>query len=122
MTRIIGIVQVKGGVGRSTVSTNLAATLSKKHTTTLIDCDLPQGTASSWFALRSANNSLDNLAFAAAEEHNEMIEQVQSCNTDYIVLDAPPRIAEVTRAMLMLCDLITIPVGPQQQNCEQRLT
>ena len=29
MTKIIGLVQVKGGAGRSTVSTNLAGELSK---------------------------------------------------------------------------------------------
>ena len=42
-----------------------------------------------------------------------MVEQIQalSSRADYIVLDAPPRIAEITRAMLMLCDLIIIPVG-----------
>ena len=42
-----------------------------------------------------------------------MIEQIQALSNrcEYIVLDAPPRIAEMTRAMLMLCDLIVIPVG-----------
>ena len=113
MTKIIGFVQVKGGAGRSTVSTNLAATLSKQSPTALIDCDIPQGTASSWYALRAANNKADGLMIATAADHKQMVEQVQtlSSRVDYIVLDAPPRIAEITRAMLMLCDLIVIPVG-----------
>ena len=40
MTKIIGLVQVKGGAGRSTVSTNLAGELSKsgnKSDCTVID-------------------------------------------------------------------------------------
>ena len=37
MTRIIGLVQVKGGAGRSTVRTNLAGELSKLGKTVLID-------------------------------------------------------------------------------------
>jgi len=45
MADIIGVIQVKGGVGRSTIATNLAAILSAAGPTTLIDCDLPQGTA-----------------------------------------------------------------------------
>ena len=113
MSKIIGIVQVKGGAGRSTVSTNLAATLSKHSTTALIDCDIPQGTASSWYALRAAYNLANDLMIATAADHKSMVEQIKelSSRADYIVLDAPPRIAEITRAMLILCDLIIIPVG-----------
>ncbi len=113
MTKIIGIVQVKGGAGRSTVSTNLAATLSKQSTTALLDADIPQGTSASWYALRSADNKANNLMIATASDHKEMVEQIESVSSraDYIVLDAPPRIAEITRAMLMLADLIIIPVG-----------
>ncbi len=52
MTKIIGLVQVKGGARRSIVSTNLAGELSKSAQTVLIDCDMPQGTSTSWFAVR----------------------------------------------------------------------
>lgn len=52
MTKIIGLLQLKGGAGRSTVSTNLAGELSKSGKTVLIDCDMPQGTSASWFAVR----------------------------------------------------------------------
>jgi chromosome partitioning protein len=52
MAKIIGVIQVKGGAGRSTVSTNLAGELSKQGKTVLIDCDMPQGTSASWYAVR----------------------------------------------------------------------
>ncbi len=113
MAKIIGIVQVKGGAGRSTIATNLAAILSKKADTALIDCDMPQGTCMSWYALRAAENRTDGLALATAKDHRELVEQVQRLNMhkEYIVVDAPPRIAEVTRAILMLSDLIVVPLG-----------
>ena len=113
MSKIIGIVQVKGGAGRSTVATNLAAVLSRDAATALIDCDMPQGTSMSWYALRCAENPAEKLAFATADGHRALVDQVQRLNPvkDYIVLDAPPRIAEVTRAILMLSDLIIIPLG-----------
>jgi Mrp family chromosome partitioning ATPase len=41
MTKIIGLVLVKGGEGRSTVSTNLPGELSKLCKTVLIECDTP---------------------------------------------------------------------------------
>ena len=45
MTKIIGIIQVKGGAERSTLATNLAGELSKVDRTAIIDCDMPQGTS-----------------------------------------------------------------------------
>ena len=113
MAKIIGIIQVKGGAGRSTIATNLAAILAKKSKTMLIDCDMPQGTSMSWYSLRSAANKADNLSLATASSHKELVEIIQSIHQsyDFIVIDAPPRIAEVTRVILMLSNLLLIPLG-----------
>jgi len=46
MPKVIGVVQIKGGAGRSTLATNLAGELGKMAKTVLIDCDMPQGTSS----------------------------------------------------------------------------
>ncbi len=113
MAKIIGLVQVKGGAGRSTIATNLASILAKKSKTMLIDCDMPQGTSMSWYALRSAANKTDNLSLATANNHKELVDMIQAIHQsyDFIVIDAPPRIAEVTRVALMLCNLLIIPLG-----------
>jgi chromosome partitioning protein len=111
-TKTIGIIQVKGGAGRSTVSTNLAGELSKQGKTVLIDCDMPQGTAASWFAVRTQANKTGNLIADTATNHRELVAKVEQYqNTNFIVLDGPPRIAELTRAILILADLCVIPVG-----------
>ena len=53
----ISLVQQKGGSGRSTLATNIATgILSKAHDVTLIDCDVPQGTTASWYAIRREDN------------------------------------------------------------------
>lgn len=116
--KIVGVIQVKGGAGRSTVSTNLAGELSKHGKTVLIDCDMPQGTSASWFAVRhqSKDKQLqlfsDNLTADTANTHRELVAKVEA-NRDaaFIVLDGPPRIAELTRAILILADLCLVPVG-----------
>ena len=72
--KILGIIQVKGGAGRSTVSTNLAGELSKLGKTVLIDCDMPQGTAASWYAVRQVPG---NLSADTAGTHKERIVKVQ---------------------------------------------
>lgn len=113
--KIIGVIQVKGGAGRSTVSTNLAGELSKQGKTVLIDCDMPQGTSASWFAVRQQARTeelMESLELETAGTHRELIALVNKHqDADYIVLDGPPRIAEVTRAILVLADLCLVPVG-----------
>jgi chromosome partitioning protein len=110
--KTIGVIQVKGGAGRSTVSTNLAGELSKLGKTVLIDCDMPQGTAASWFAVRQQAGKAGSLIADTATNHRELVSKVEQYkDADYIVLDGPPRIAELTRAILVLADLCLIPVG-----------
>lgn len=112
-TKIIGIIQVKGGAGRSTVSTTLAGELSKLGRTVLIDCDMPQGTSASWFAVREQAGNDGNLLLETATTYKDLIAKVQRHQerADFIVLDGPPRIAELTRAILILADLCIVPVG-----------
>lgn len=110
--KTIGVIQVKGGAGRSTLSTNLAGELSRLGRTVLIDCDMPQGTSASWFALRDQVGKAGNLVLDTANTHRELVEKVQQySDAAYIVLDGPPRIAELTRAILILADACLIPVG-----------
>lgn len=114
MTKTIGIIQVKGGTGRSTLATNLSGELSKRGSTVLIDCDMPQGTSASWFAVREQTQKtlFGNLMADTATNHRELVAKVeQYADVDYIVLDGPPRIAELTRAALVLADLCLVPVG-----------
>lgn len=111
MTKIIGVIQVKGGAGRSTVATNLAVNLSMKYSTTLVDCDLPQGTAASWWTVRQEVRPDEGLQLATAANHNELVKVVESLDSQIIIIDCPPRIAEITRAALILSDLCLIPLG-----------
>ena len=114
MAQIIGIIQVKGGAGRSTIATNLAGMLAVEgHKVALIDCDMPQGTSASWAAIRRGDDLVGDLTIATAANHKELVEQVQALDAthDYLVLDAPPRIAEMTRVALILSRLCLIPLG-----------
>jgi chromosome partitioning protein len=113
MADIIGVIQVKGGVGRSTIATNLAAILSASKPTALIDCDLPQGTSASWYATRKAGNPAGDLTLALARDHRELVEKATELNESqgYIVIDAPPRIAAITRATIILSHVSLIPLG-----------
>ena len=109
--KVISLVQQKGGSGRSTLATNIAGILSKAHDVTLIDCDVPQGTAASWYAIRREDNHPGNLNVLTADSYTSLVNQVHGLTTDYLILDAPPKVEEITRAILMLSDLLLIPLG-----------
>jgi len=113
MTQIVGIIQVKGGVGRSTIATNLAAVYSEKAPTALIDCDLPQGTSASWYAVRKSEAPPENLTLATAGDYRELVTRAKELAADhrYIIIDAPPRIAEMTRAIIIMSTLCLVPLG-----------
>lgn len=113
MAEVIGIIHVKGGTGRSTIATNLAASLARKGKTLLIDCDRPQGSSMSWYSMRSSKNKAEGLSIATAQNIEELLEIHQGFDAsyDFMILDAPPSLGEITRAMLMLCDLLIIPLG-----------
>ena len=127
MAKILAVTQVKGGTGRSTVATTLAGELSKNARTVLIDCDMPQGTSASWFAVRQEAGLTDSLLGSlvadtamshrelvadTAMSHRELVDKVeQYSDADYIVIDGPPRLSEITRATLVLADLCLVPVG-----------
>ena len=113
MSKVIGIIQVKGGAGRSTIATNLAGILAAEgKRVALIDCDMPQGTSASWAAIRLADKP-DSLTVATASSHQELVAVVKRLDAehDYLVLDGPPRIAEMTRAALILSHLSLIPLS-----------
>jgi len=108
MAHIISIIQVKGGAGRSTIATNLAGLISTSKKVALIDCDMPQATSASWAAIRQSN-----ITIATATDHNQVVSEIQRLNDshDFIVIDAPPRIAEITKVALMLSELCLVPLG-----------
>lgn len=108
MSKVVGLVQVKGGSGRSTIATNLAGELARKNTVTLIDCDLPQSTAAAWAALREQ----DGLTSTTASNYRELLARVERFgHSDFIVIDGPPRIAETVRAVLLVSDLALVPMN-----------
>ena len=108
MAHIVGIIQVKGGAGRSTIATNLAGMMASHKRVALIDCDIPQASAASWASIRQGN-----MTTATAADHVQLIAEIERLKGehDLIVIDAPPRIAEITKIILMLSDLCLIPLG-----------
>jgi len=114
MTKIISVIQLKGGAGKSTVATNLAAMLSEKGKTLLIDADNPQYTADSWYALRNEADRTENLNLENATDEYDLANVIRQNSAEeykYLIIDGPPRIAKATKFMMGISDLVIIPVN-----------
>ena len=106
---IISLVNQKGGVGKTTVAINIAASLKRRnHRILFIDAD-PQGSATQWHSLE--DNNVFEILHHPQPVHKDDIEQL-SQNHDYLVIDAPPAISDITRSILAVSELSIIPLSP----------
>ena len=104
---VLAFLNQKGGVGKSTLSTNAADYLHRQDgKALLIDAD-PQGTASAWAALR------DDLPFPVMQlARTNMAQEILShaANYSHVVIDGPPRAEALSRAVIISSDLVVMPV------------
>ena len=109
MSKIIAVLNQKGGAGKTTLSTNLARALQLGgNKVLLVDSD-PQGSARDWNA---AGNG--ELLPVIGLDRPTLAKDIQAIrdNQDWIIIDGAPQIAELAVAAIKCADLILIPVQP----------
>ena len=103
MALIITIANRKGGVGKSTIATNLAVSLSKQGRALLVDAD-EQKSAYNWNEYRQ--DKLD--AIFVLENLIDTLEPLND-QYDYIVIDVAGRDSQILRESLLISDKLIIP-------------
>lgn len=107
---IIGVLNQKGGVGKTTLSVNIAAMLAQSGSRVLlVDAD-PQGSSLDWAAARKADPLITVVGFPRPVIHKE-IAQIGH-GYDDIIIDGPPRVTDLARSAIMASDIVIIPVQP----------
>lgn len=107
---IIGVLQQKGGVGKTTLALNLAAAYAKEGMRALlVDAD-PQGSALAWSSIREAPPQFPVIGMAKPTLHKEL----PAIATDYdvVIIDGAPRVNELARSAILASDYVLIPVQP----------
>ena len=108
-TMIIGVLNQKGGVGKTTISVNLAAALAVNNRVLLVDAD-PQGSALAWSSLRERDPLFPVVGMAKPTLHRDL--PALARDYDIVVIDGAPRVNELARAAILASDLVLIPLQP----------
>jgi chromosome partitioning protein len=107
---IITLQNQKGGVGKTTLSLNLAHHLTQVGSRVLVvDAD-PQGSARDWLEAREAAAPFAVVGLDRPTIHRD----IDKLHTGYdaVVIDSPPRVTDIARSAILAADLIVIPVQP----------
>jgi chromosome partitioning protein len=107
---IIGVLNQKGGVGKTTIAVNLAAVYVKAgQRVLLVDAD-PQGSSLAWSSAREGKPLFTVVGMPKPTLHKDM----PSIASDYdvVIIDGSPRVSELGRAAIMASDMVVIPVQP----------
>lgn len=107
---IVGVLSQKGGVGKTTLSLNLASHWhSEGKRVLVVDAD-PQGSALAWSSARAAPPIFPVVGMAKPSLHRDL--PTVAADYDVTVIDGAPRVNDLGRAAILASDLVLIPVQP----------
>jgi chromosome partitioning protein len=109
--RVIVVTSQKGGSGKTTLSGHIAvqAELAGEGPVALIDTD-PQGSLAAWWNARKGETP----AFAQTDVSRLYADlgQLRASGIRLVVIDTPPAVTGVIRAVVAFADLVVIPTRP----------
>jgi chromosome partitioning protein len=105
--KIAAVASLKGGTGKSTIAVSLACQLAAGAVSVaFIDAD-EQGTASYWIGQGDYPVTLETAA--PGEDAWEWAGRIAALDAEFIVIDAPPHLGPITRAIIDIADVVLIP-------------
>ena len=109
----VAVLQQKGGSGKTTLAINLAAAAHFEGRRALVvDMDR-QGSAFDWSAARQDGSPLDGLAVVKADRAMALPRFGEiSRGYDYVFLDGPPRLGDITQSAAVAADVALLPIQP----------
>ncbi len=108
---IVGLLNQKGGVGKTTLSLNLAGhyAIARRLRVLVVDAD-PQGSALAWSSARENSPLFPVIGMAKPSLHRDLPSVAR--NYDVTIIDGAPRVSELGRAAILASDFVLVPVQP----------
>ena len=107
--KIIAVLNQKGGVGKTTIATNIAVALQQAGSKVLLIDSDPQGSSRDW---NEANGGeLLPVVGLDRETLATDLKAIQS-GYDFVVIDGAPQVAKLAAAAVKIANIVIIPVQP----------
>lgn len=112
---ILALINLKGGVAKTTSSLYLASVYAQKGPTVLLDAD-PQGSASDWVA--TVEDSGSQLPFDVKVVNQRTMVRA-AVGYEYIVIDTPPGNPAIVEAAIAAADLVLVPTDASPMDIQR---
>jgi chromosome partitioning protein len=107
---IIGVLNQKGGVGKTTLAVNIAASLALRgRRVLLVDAD-PQSSSLAWSSARELPPLFPVVGMAKPSLHRDLPDIARDYNV--VIIDGAPRVNDLARSAILASDMVLIPVQP----------
>lgn len=110
--RTISLISQKGGVGKTTLTINLAVAAAEAGAGVVIADTDPQQSAFNWFEARRAERPAPYVSAVFPEALAAFMETARNASADFLFIDSSPNSTEDSLTIADCADLLVIPCGP----------
>jgi chromosome partitioning protein len=109
---VISVTNLKGGVGKTTVSVNIAVGLAlRDYSVCLVDSDREQRSATEWRDNRTVVSPQVTVVSVSEKQFTSEIKALRD-KFDIVLIDGVPQLSELAQYTIGVSDLVIIPITP----------
>ena len=109
----IAVTNLKGGVGKTTIAVNLAASFTQRGLSVcIIDTDQKQHSSLEWASCRSQDRSVIQVFAMEQNQINSKVLSNLQDKFDIVIIDGTPQLSELATRTILVSDIVIIPISP----------
>lgn len=111
-TMVISVTNLKGGVGKTTIATNIAVELKRrKFEVCIVDTDLGQQSSMEWAGNRDESMPAVPVYGVAIKQLNKEVAELSN-KYEIVIIDGTPQLSELADRTILASDILLIPLTP----------